>query len=74
MTTLKSIIDQPELIRRFNEDEAVWRCYQQKRRLRRILQCYLPKSSRRSAKTLDLLDWQTAERECRSARAIGIPL
>ena len=74
MTTLKSIIDQPELIRRFDEDEAVWRCYQQKRRLRRILQRHLPKRSRRSAKTLDLLDWQAAERECRSTRAIGIPL
>jgi hypothetical protein len=26
-----------ELARRFNEDEAVWRCYEHKRALRRLL-------------------------------------
>ena len=56
-----------ELARRFNEDEAVWRCYEHKRALRRLL------GSRTSLAedVLDCLDWQEAERECRAVRAVG---
>ena len=56
-----------ELPRRFNEDEAVWRCYEQKRASRRL------PGARPSAveEILDDLDWQAAERECRMVRAVG---
>ena len=56
-----------ELARRFNEDEAVWRCYEHKRTLRRLL------GSRTSLAedVLDCLNWQEAERECRAVRAVG---
>lgn len=59
--------DTQELARRFNEDEAVWRCYEHKRALRRLLgsRSSLPED------VLDDLDWQAAERECRPVRAIG---
>jgi hypothetical protein len=56
-----------ELARRFNEDEAVWRSYEDKRALRHLLgsRASLPEE------ILDDLDWQAAERECRAVRAIG---
>ena len=56
-----------ELARCFNEDEAVWRCYEHKRTLRRLL------GSRTSLAedVLDCLNWQEAERECRAVRAVG---
>lgn len=59
--------DTQELARRFNEDEAVWRCYEHKRALRRLLgsRSSLPED------VLDDLDWQAAERECRAVHAIG---
>ena len=63
-----------ELARRFNEDEAVWRCYQQKRKLRRAIQRKLGTRSSLPEKALDQIDWCEAERECRTIRAIGIPL
>ena len=50
-----------ELLRRFNEDEAVWRRYQHKRRLRKLLRGRTPFSE----EALDRLDWLEAERECR---------
>jgi hypothetical protein len=56
-----------ELARRFNEDEAVWRCYEYKRALRRLLGSRSPLPDN----ILDHLDWQAAERECRDMRAIG---
>jgi hypothetical protein len=56
-----------ELARRFNEDEAVWRCYEHKRALRRLPGSRAP----RPEDILDDLDWQEAERECRAARAVG---
>lgn len=56
-----------EMIRRFNEDEAVWRCYEQKRKLRRLLGSRCPLSE----EVLDHLDWLEAERECRQTRYIG---
>ena len=60
------MIETQELARRFNEDEAVWRRYQQLRMPRRRI-------SKRSrlAKKLDQLAWQRAERECRQTRCIG---
>jgi hypothetical protein len=60
-------IDSQELARRFNEDEAVWRRYQQNRRLRRLrgLQTPLPEE------VLDALDWLEAERECQKTPRIG---
>ena len=60
-------IETQELARRFNEDEAVWRCYEQKRAARRL------PGVRPSAADdiLDGLDWQVAERECRMVRAVG---
>jgi len=56
-----------KLARRFNEDEAVWRCYERKRVLRRLLGSRSPLSE----DVLDDLDWQAAERECRPVRAVG---
>jgi hypothetical protein len=56
-----------ELVRRFNEDEAVWRCFEKKRRLRRLFKSPVPLAD----EVLDRLDWIAAERECREVRAIG---
>ena len=56
-----------ELARRFNEDEAVWRGYEHKRALRRLLGSRSPLPD----DVLDELDWQEAERECRPVRAVG---
>jgi hypothetical protein len=61
------MIESQKLARRFNEGEAVWRCYEYKRALRRLLgsRTHLPED------ILDYLDWQAAERECRVVRAVG---
>ena len=59
--------DPQELSRQFNEDEAVWRCFEQKRLLRRLLD----PASLFPEKMLDDLDWLEAERETRMTRAIG---
>jgi hypothetical protein len=61
------ILSPQELARRFNEDEAVWRRYQQKRRLRRTLGVRVPLPE----EILDYLAWREAERECREKRYIG---
>jgi hypothetical protein len=57
-----------DLVRRFNEDEAVWRRYQERRQKRRGR---FRLRSRIGEKFLDQLDWLVAERETRPARAIG---
>jgi hypothetical protein len=64
------MLDSQELARRFNEDEAVWKCYSLKRdlRLRLNLKSSLPDEVQ------DMLDWLDAERECRAVRAVGILL
>jgi hypothetical protein len=62
------IHDPQELARRFNEDEAVWRSYQKKRKERRRR---FKLRSRLGEKLLDHLDWLAAERETRPVRAIG---
>jgi hypothetical protein len=65
--SMKEIIEAQELARRFNEDETVWRAFEEKRALRKILgsDASLPEE------ILDGLDWQAAERECRALRAVG---
>ena len=62
--------DVQELARRFNEDEAVWSRFQELRSLRRLLprRWFLPEAAE------EQFDWEQAERDCRPARAIGIPI
>jgi hypothetical protein len=56
-----------ELVRAFNEDEAVQRCFERKRARRRLRQ---PQSAE-AEELLDQIDWLAAERECRLVRAVG---
>ena len=56
---MHSLADPQELVRRFNEDEAVWRHYHQKRDLRRLR----GSSSPFLEEVLDRLDWLEAGRE-----------
>jgi hypothetical protein len=67
---MKQVIDTSELVQRFNDDEAVWRRYEDKRELRRRLgfQSPLPEA------ILDYLDWLEAERECRRTWCVGRPI
>lgn len=64
---MRPFINSQALASRFNEDEAVWRRYEQKRGLRRLrgLQTPLPEE------VLDALDWLEAEQECRKTPCIG---
>ena len=64
---MKSTIDSQELARRFNEEEAVWRRYEEIRKARR--RC--GKESPLPEEVLDNLDWQKAEQERRAVRALG---
>jgi len=64
---MKPTIDPQTLIDRFNEDEAVWRSYERKRELRRLL----GPDSRLPQAILDYLDRLDAQRECRKTRCIG---
>jgi len=59
--------DSEELARRFNEDEAVWRRYESRRRLRLRLGI----ESLLQDEILDQLDWIEAERECRQIWCVG---
>jgi hypothetical protein len=66
--------DVQENVRRFNEDETVWRCFAKKRLLRKRLRRLLgPLVSQPllTKKQLDDLDRLAAEREARPVRAIG---
>ena len=56
-----------ELVRFFNEDEAVWRSFEQNRELRRRFHAASPLSE----EILDAIDWREAEREHRKVRCIG---
>lgn len=56
-----------EQARRFNENEAIRRCFELKRRARKPR----PAGSPLTDHMLDDLDWREAVRECRSIRAIG---
>ena len=64
---MNPLIETRELARRFNEDEAVWRAFEGRRALRRLLGSDTPLSEH----ILDYLDWQAAERESRAVSAIG---
>ena len=64
---MKPMIEAQELARRFNEDEAVRRAFEDKRALRRLLGSDAPLPE----KTLDRLDWQSAARDCHAVRAVG---
>ena len=59
--------DPQAFVRQFNEEESVWRCFEQKRAVRRLLDAHslLPED------ILDHLDWLAAECEMRVPRAIG---
>lgn len=59
--------DPQEIARDFNDDEAVWRAFNARKRLREMLGTPLPLDE----ETADALDWQWAEREARPIRAIG---
>jgi hypothetical protein len=61
------IHDPQELAHRFNEDEGVWRSFEEKRFLRRLLGSPSPFSE----EVLDALDWSEAQREARPTRAVG---
>ena len=62
------MIEAQELARRFNEDEAIGRCYEHQQALRRLLGSRSPLPQ----DILDDLDWQAVERESRPVRAIGV--
>jgi len=66
MTTL--INDVHENVRRFNQEEAIWQRYQEKRteRSRRFRL-----RSRVAEKLFDQLDWIAAEREIRRSDCVG---
>lgn len=64
---MKPLVDAQELARRFNEEEAVWQRFEQKRRIR-------DSTSPLPEETLDEIDWREAERECRQTRCVGRPL
>ena len=64
---MKQAIEPGELIHRFNEDEAVWRRYDHKRKLRHRLGSPLQLAEA----VQECLDWLEAEAECRQTRCIG---
>ena len=63
---MKPFVDNQELADNFNEDEAVWRRYRQKRSRRPL------RSSSRlfPDEALNRLDWLEAERECRERQYV----
>ena len=64
--TMSSPLDDvQENVRRFNQEEAVWQRYHEKRRQRFRLR------STAAEKLLDQLDWIAAEREMRRSDCIG---
>jgi hypothetical protein len=64
---MKLSSDVQEIARRFNEDEAVWRRFEEKRRGR-------DSGSAIPEELLDEIDWLESERECRQTRCVGLPL
>lgn len=68
------INDVQENVRRFNEDEAVWRSFVRKRARRRKLALWFrlfAASPPLSEEQLDPLDWLAAERETRPTDCVG---
>ncbi len=66
MTTL--INDVQENVRRFNQEEAIWQRYQEKRAERRRR---FRLRTRVAEKLLDRLDWIAAVREMRRSDCVG---
>jgi hypothetical protein len=64
---MKAMSNTQDLARQFNEEEAIWQRFEERRRLRRLSrrECPLPES------ILDELDWMNSEREMRVTRAIA---
>jgi hypothetical protein len=60
---MKRMPDSQEIALRFNEEEAIWLRFQQKRLTRRLLEADLP--------LLENILWMEAERETRVTRAIA---
>jgi hypothetical protein len=52
------LVESQNLARQFNDEEAVWRAFEQRRWLRKRLGTDIPLSE----ETLDSLDWMEAER------------
>lgn len=68
------INDVQENVRRFNEDEAVWRCFAKKQARRKRLLPLLALLKSPPSLTddqLDQLDWLAAERETRRSDCVG---
>ena len=53
-----------EIARRFNEDEAVWRRFEEKRRMRDSASLF-------PDELLDKIDWREAEQEYRVTQCVG---
>jgi hypothetical protein len=64
---MKFTADTQELSRRFNESEAVWRCFDLRRTRRHLFGSRIPFSEA----VLDRLDWAEAERKCRNVGCVG---
>jgi len=64
---MQAMMEAQELARRFNDAEMIWRVFENKRSWRRLLGSGTPLPE----ETLDWLDWQAAEQECRATRAVG---
>jgi hypothetical protein len=62
------INDVHENVRRFNQEEAIWQRYDEKRKQRRRL---FRMRSKTADKLLDQLDWIAAEREMRRSDCVG---
>jgi hypothetical protein len=62
------INDVQENVRRFNQEEAIWQCYEEKQKRRRRV---FRMRSKVGEKLLDRLDWIAAEREMRRSDCVG---
>ena len=60
--------DVREQVRRFNEEEAIWRRFQKRRILRRLSRW----RDTIAEEILDHIDWIAADRECRDLRVFGL--
>ena len=64
---MKPIFESQELAKCFNEDESVWRSFEEKRKSRRR---FSPDSVL-SEELLEEIDWLESERECRETACVG---
>ncbi len=60
--------DIQENVRRFNQEEAVWRCFEEKQKKLRKL---FPRRLKIADEILDRLAWAAAEREMQHSDCIG---